>query len=181
MGKELSPERKAYLKEYHKTYKRKDKDYYKNYDKGEERAEYIKTWRKNNKSYNNEYRKKRNQTDPLFKLKGLIRSRINDAMKSKGFKKFTKTHLILGCTYEALKAYLEAKFEPWMSWDNYGKYKQGTANFGWDIDHIIPQSSAQTEDDVIRLNHYTNLQPLCSYINRDIKKAINDETAQDKS
>jgi len=27
-----------------------------------------------------------------------------------------------------------------------------------------------TEEDVIKLNHYTNLQPLCSKINRDIKR-----------
>ena len=56
-----------------------------------------------------------------------------------------------------------------MTWDNYGKYN-GSFNYGWDIDHIIPTSSAKNEDDVYRLNNYTNLQPLCSKINRDIKK-----------
>ena len=56
-----------------------------------------------------------------------------------------------------------------MNWDNYGKYN-GCPNFGWDIDHITPLSTAMTEDDMIKLNHYTNLQPLCSYINRIIKK-----------
>lgn len=40
----------------------------------------------------------------------------------------------------------------------------------WDIDHIIPTSSARTEDEVIKLNHYTNLQPLCSYYNRVVKR-----------
>ena len=56
-----------------------------------------------------------------------------------------------------------------MIWENKGLYN-GEFNFGWDIDHIIPLSSAKTEKDIIRLNHYTNLQPLCSKINRDIKK-----------
>lgn len=32
---------------------------------------------------------------------------------------------------------------------------------------IIPLSSVNTEDGLIKLNHYTNLQPLCSKINRD--------------
>jgi len=50
-----------------------------------------------------------------------------------------------------------------MSWDNQGKY--------WDIDHIIPVSSAKTEEEIIKLNHYTNLQPLESYYNRHIKRA----------
>jgi len=76
---------------------------------------------------------------------------------------------MLGCTFEEFKTHLESRFEPWMSWDNYGKYN-GTPNHGWDVDHVVPLSSAKTEEDVIRLNHYNNLQPLCSKINRDIKK-----------
>jgi len=52
--------------------------------------------------------------------------------------------------------------------ENRGLYN-GEFNYVWDIDHIIPLSSAETEDDVIRLNHYSNLQPLCSKVNRDIK------------
>jgi hypothetical protein len=55
-----------------------------------------------------------------------------------------------------------------MNWDNYGLYN-GESNYGWDIDHIIPSSSAITEEELIKLNHFTNLQPLCSYINRKIK------------
>jgi len=51
---------------------------------------------------------------------------------------------------------LESKFEDWMNWDNQGKYN-GEFNYGWDINHIIPISSAKTEDDIIKLNHYTNL------------------------
>jgi hypothetical protein len=56
-----------------------------------------------------------------------------------------------------------------MNWNNRGLYN-GTENYGWDLDHIIPLSSAKTEGEVIKLNHYTNIQPLCSYVNRDIKK-----------
>ena len=56
-----------------------------------------------------------------------------------------------------------------MNWENRGLYN-GTQNYGWDIDHIIPISFAQSEEDIIKLNHYTNLQPLCSYTNRHIKK-----------
>ena len=42
--------------------------------------------------------------------------------------------------------------------------------YGWDIDHKIPLASAETEEELLKLNHYTNLQPLCSRINRDIKR-----------
>jgi hypothetical protein len=66
---------------------------------------------------------------------------------------------------------LENKFEPWMNWDNQGRYN-GEFDYGWDIDHIIPLSSAKNEEDIIKLSHYSNLQPLCSKVNRDIKKDI---------
>jgi hypothetical protein len=56
-----------------------------------------------------------------------------------------------------------------MTWENYGLYNK-QFNYGWDIDHIVPLASAITEEDVIKLNHYTNLQPLCSYTNRNIKR-----------
>jgi len=75
----------------------------------------------------------------------------------------------LGCSFEEFKLYLESKFEKWMNWDNYGKYN-GEINYGWDIDHIIPLSSAKIEEEIYKLSHYTNLQPLCSKFNRDIKK-----------
>ena len=109
--------------------------------------------------------------DPLFRCKKSIMNLIRTSFKRKGLKKSNKTNQILGCTYEEFKVYLESKFLDWMNWDNHGKYN-GEMNYGWDIDHIIPISTAKTEDDVIILNHYTNLQLLCSKINRDIKRDL---------
>lgn len=37
-----------------------------------------------------------------------------------------------------------------MNWDNYGLYN-GELNYGWDIDHIIPLSSINTEEGIILL------------------------------
>lgn len=120
----------------------------------------------------NEYVKKRKAVDPLFKLKLNIRNSISSYIKRNGFNKKSKTIEILGCTYEQFKQHIESQFEPWMSWDNMGnpKDKVFEINKTWDIDHIIPISTAITEEDVIRLNHYTNLRPLCSVHNRWIKK-----------
>jgi hypothetical protein len=56
-----------------------------------------------------------------------------------------------------------------MNWENRGLYN-GELNYGWDIDHKIPLSTAETEEEIYKLNHYSNLQPLCSKVNRDIKK-----------
>jgi len=91
---------------------------------------------------------------------------LNNINKKKNNK---KTITILGCSITEFGKYLESKFDDWMNWDNKGLYN-GEFNYGWDIDHIIPVSTTETEEEILRLNHYTNLQPLCSKINRDIKK-----------
>jgi hypothetical protein len=57
----------------------------------------------------------------------------------------------LKCGLDHLKARFEGQFEIGMSWSNIGT---------WHIDHIIPLSSAKTEDEVYILCHHTNLQPL---------------------
>jgi len=116
----------------------------------------------------------RKKQDELFKLKCNTRSLIASTIRLNGFRKISKTTEILGCTFIEFKEYLESKFESWMTWDNYGNWNgQPTKlNESWDIDHIIPISMACCEEDIIRLNHYTNLQPLCSYSNRFIKSGI---------
>jgi hypothetical protein len=113
--------------------------------------------------------RERRKSDPLFRISQNIRVYIRNCFRYKGVKKNTKTENILECSFDEFKIHLESKFDSWMSWDNYGKYN-GEPNSGWDIDHIIPISSAESEDDIIKLNHYTNLQPLCSYINRVVKR-----------
>lgn len=112
---------------------------------------------------------KKLKKDELFRLTHNIRNLIKNSIKRKNYNKKSKSVDILGCSLTDFKMYLENKFEPYMSWENYGKYN-GELNYGWDIDHIIPVSSATTEEEIIKLNHYTNLQPMCSKINRDIKK-----------
>ena len=127
----------------------------------------------------NEYRKNKKETNKLYFLTCKIRGMISKAIKRKNLVKNNNTFNIIGCDNVFLKEYIESKWynksnlndlgEVWMNWDNYGKYKYGVLYYGWDIDHIIPLSSSLTEEDVIKLNHYTNLQPLCSYINRNVK------------
>jgi hypothetical protein len=132
-----------------------------------------KKWREENKDkiklQKQEYRKKKKETDPIYVLHQLISSVIRKSFNYSGFKKSSRTHEIIGISFEEFKLYLESNFKDWMNWDNRGLYN-GELNYGWDIDHIIPISSAKNENDIIRLNHYSNLQPLCSKINRDIKK-----------
>lgn len=120
----------------------------------------------------NLYYKKRRENDVMFKLKHYFRSNIHQCLSKNNHYKNCKTEKILGCTFEEFKLYIESKFEPWMSWDNRGNPKDGILEYDktWDIDHIIPLDSALTQEEIYKLNHYTNLRPLCSYFNRFIKK-----------
>lgn len=113
--------------------------------------------------------KERKSKDKFFNFIYNFKAALRGSFKEKGYHKSSRTVDILGCSITEFKKYLETKFESWMNWENRGLYN-GQLNFGWDVDHVIPISSAKTEEEIIRLNHYTNLQPLCSKINRDIKK-----------
>ena len=135
---------------------------------------YNKT-KENRRELKANYYRERRKNDEFFRISSAIRNLIRNSIKRKGFSKTSKSYEILGCSFEEFKIYVESKFESWMNWDNYGKYN-GTPNYGWDIDHIEPLSSAKTEESVLQLCNYTNLQPLCSKINRDIKKDLNTHT-----
>jgi hypothetical protein len=90
-------------------------------------------------------------SDPIYRLKYRIRSTINNALKNKGFAKKSKSTLILGCDWSEFAKHIESQFTEGMSWDN---------RHLWHLDHIEPISRAISEDDIYRLNHYTNFQPL---------------------
>lgn len=128
-----------------------NKKYY-NKDKQRER---VAKWRKNNYikfiEQRKEYQKSKREQDPLFKLKHNLTNRTISAFKHKRWNKNTKTQKMLGADYETVKNHIESRFKKGMTWDNQGE---------WQIDHIIPLSSAKTERELIELCHYTNLQPL---------------------
>lgn len=145
----------------------KSKDYYQRIKNDEDYINKRTTYRKNNKDKINSQIRHRYKNDILYKIKNIIRTGINKSIKKEN--KYSRTLTILGCSFEDFMLYIENKFEFWMNWENYGKYN-GDFNYGWDIDHIIPLSSAKNIEEVIILNHYSNLQPLCSKVNRDIKR-----------
>lgn len=162
--KNMSEEDKLNYKEYHIKYREENRNIIR---------EKIKKYNIENRNIiskkHNIYIKNRFNIDSLFKLTFNIRTLIRNSFYHNGYTKKSRTQEILGCSFEEFKIYLESKFESWMTWKNRGLYN-GDLNCGWDIDHKIPLSSATTEEELIELNHYTNLQPLCSYINRNIKR-----------
>lgn len=106
--------------------------------------------------------RKRLANDPAFALLFKIRTRVRLILK--GLRKSASTERLLGCTAAECRKYLEMHFEPWMSWDNYGR-----GEGRWEIDHVVPVSAFDLSDpDQQKLCfHYTNLRPLCSKKNRE--------------
>lgn len=92
-------------------------------------------------------------TNPMIKLHSLVRVYIGSALKGKP--KSYRTKDILGIEWNEFRDYIEGMFEPWMNWDNHG---HGIGK--WALQHIIPKTYAETEDDIYRLNYYKNLMPM---------------------
>ena len=124
--------------------------YHKNKEKHKER---LKLYRQKNKKNRTKYEYFKIKNDPIYKMSAMVRGRIKTFLKKINVDKTSSTFEMIGCTPQFLKEHLEMNFKEGMSWENYGLY-------GWHIDHIIPLSSAEDEDGVYKLCHYTNLQPL---------------------
>lgn len=145
--------------EIKKKYREKQKEnYQKNLDKyRENRKEYYKKNKERERKKNDEWRKNKLKTDGFFRMKRRLRERIRDYMK--GLIISQKTKDIIGIDYESFKTYISDKFTDGMTWENYGL---------WHLDHIIPLCEAKNEEELYKLNHYTNLQPL--WAEENIKK-----------
>jgi hypothetical protein len=152
-------QKQRYLKKYPQKNLDRGKIYRENnVEKEKERSN---KWRENNSGHSLLYYQKnkdkinyniliKKKNNPIFKLKTHYRTKLNKIL---GSKKDGKTFNIIGCTPQYLKEYLENQFTDGMNWNNHGL-------FGWHIDHIIPLSSADTEEELYKLCHYSNLQPL---------------------
>ena len=157
-------EYKSYVREYKE--RNKDKILAQKRESNKKNADTYKEWVKANekeliekrKSYYEKNKKRifhyiydRKSKDPLYKLKFTLRSRIYTALQQRSWRKNGRTEQLLGADYKTVKKHIESLFKDGMTWDNHGE---------WHIDHIVPLASAKTEDEVIKLFHYTNLQPL---------------------
>lgn len=148
-----SEEHKTYCREWHQKNKEREKEYRKKMRN--KKKENDKLWYEQNidkmREYHKQYKRK-TRTDELIYAKDRIRNMISLSFRRKKYTKKSKTYQILGEKYEIVWEYLK---ETW--YKNYGKEYNGES---YEIDHMIPLATAKTEEDVIKLCHYTNLQLL---------------------
>lgn len=162
-NKEIYKEKKKkYYKEnpeifakYRERYREKRKEWSKKYrEKNKEKIkEYIQTYQQKNKGKRNIKERERKENDKIYKLKINARLMIKDAFKRKNKSKTGKSENIIGCNIDFFVKHLLETYK-----NNYG--------YDWDgkekvhIDHIIPLATANKEEEIIKLCHYTNLQLL---------------------
>ena len=129
--------RKASIKKYDETHKKQKQEYAKNH---------LAVHNESCKKYN-----AKSHSDPVLKMKFRMRSLLYVAFKNSNTVKSKRTEEIIGLPSEEFCTYLLETFR-----NIYGRDWDGKEEVN--IDHIIPISTAKTEEDVVRLNHYSNLR-----------------------
>lgn len=83
--------------------------------------------------------------NPIYTMTRRLRALITASLRAKGYSKTSRTHEILGASFEEVMQRLGCV---------------GGIPEGYEIDHVIPMALAFDEASAVRLNHHTNLQLL---------------------
>jgi hypothetical protein len=94
----------------------------------------------------------KHRQNPIHRLSGNLRTRINTVLKEKSFPKTKHLKDILGCDWIMLENWLSNQFVGNMNMDNYG--------IMWSLQHIVPLTHCENTDEVNLLNYYKNLKPM---------------------
>lgn len=141
--------------------------------------EYQKNYRLNNKEGVRKTQRKnyksRKRNNPLYKIRVHCSRSVYSFLKRNGTsKRGASFWKYVPYTLADLKDHIEKQFEPWMSWDNWGKLSKSwddndSSTWTWQIDHIIPHSTfkyTSMEDQSFKdCWALDNLRPLSSKIN----------------
>lgn len=106
------------------------------------------------RAWRNAWQRKRYHADPRVRLRRLLNSSLNQALRLHGDGRKTRSVIdLIGCSMADLTARLEQRFKPGMSWANHGD---------WHVDHIRPCASFDLADPEQQRAcfHWSNLQPL---------------------
>jgi len=138
----------THFKEWNERYKQKNKERLKEYHR-----KYYQAHKEETRAARRLYFKNRKATNIAFRIRVNLASRLNQLVR----RKHGSTINMLGCPINDFKIYLESKFEPGMTWENYGRGKGR-----WHIDHIIPCAlfDLSKPEHQYRCFHFSNLQPL---------------------
>lgn len=151
--KKYQEENKERISAYNKEWREANKE-----DFAKIKKDYNNNNREKIREYARKYSKNRRKHDPIYKLTCDIRTLILLSFNKSClgiYSKKSSTEDILGCTVIEFIEHLQSLFTEGMTLGNHGSCEEC-----WHIDHKIPLATAETEEEIYKLNHYTNLQPL---------------------
>jgi len=126
----------------------------------EYRAANLEHLKAHNREYQRKYAKilsikKRQLVDstPLRQFKERIRCLVKNSFYRLKHNKTKRVSEVIGTDWETVKEHFVSQFKDGMTWE---AFIAGEIH----VDHIQPLASAKTEEELIALCHYTNLQPL---------------------
>lgn len=130
----------------------------------EKQKEYREKDIEKSRARNREYQRKHAQllskkkiqrilSDPLLTFKERIRCLIKNSFYRLKQNKTCRTNSILGADWDTVREHVVNQFNDGMTWE---AFIVGDIH----IDHIQPLASAKTEEELMSLCHYKNLQPL---------------------
>jgi hypothetical protein len=152
----------------------KNREYY---NKNKDRLQaYRLTRRQQDRENLSIYSKRKRKEDPVFRLRQYMSNNICQILIKNNSSKRGKSCLeFLGYSVKELKEYLESQFEPWMNWNNHGKYRldlwddNDSSTWTWQMDHIIPQSKlpydSMAHPNFVKCWSLNNLRPLSAKLN----------------
>jgi hypothetical protein len=154
--------RNAKGREWYVSNQNKKLEYAENYRKNNRQSvrNSGRRWREKNPGYSGRYSKHKYHTDPLYRSKHLLRSRVANLLRRRGEIKDSSYTKLVGCTMERLFQHI------------------GPRPAGADHDHICPLSQAKTLDELKKLCHYTNIRWLDHALNVKKGNSATDEAVE---
>jgi hypothetical protein len=142
-------------KEYHSNNKEKISENNRKYREAnlEELRYKNKIYHRVNAKKLTEKKQQRIDSTPLRQFKERIRQLVKNSFYRLKHNKHRHTSQILGADWNTIKEHFISQFKDEMTWE---AFIAGEIH----VDHIKPLISAKTEEELIALCHYTNLQPL---------------------
>ena len=147
---EYNGQRKEHKHKYDIVYKAHNKELIKKQNE---------VYRKAHKQQHSEYMVRNYTLNSSFRLQCVLRGRLRKALKNGS--KHSSAVRDAGCSWDELRAWIEAQFTDGMCWENAGE---------WEIDHVIPFKFLTLKDangeDYLPYEHqrvvchYTNLRPM---------------------
>jgi hypothetical protein len=116
--------------------------------------------RKRRADANRIVQRRRRKTDPVLAMQARLSRLHRFALMRVGAVKNSPTLKKLGYTATEFADHIERQFSGGIGWHNMDR---------WQIDHIVPVSTAKDEADVVALNQLSNLRPMWALSNNQKK------------